>query len=168
MCAKLFKLTVVTPDKCFFKDLPVLSVGAFGSEGYFTALPGHIPFLTDLKPGPVTYKDAENVVDTFFVSGGFVEVLPEEVTILADAAEKLHDLDAERAEKNLIKHQERLAEGRKRARLQEGDKTVKLTPEEEARIQRDKIDIVAEEAKVIREMARIKAARNRNKYPHKH
>ncbi|MDR1608756.1 MAG: ATP synthase F1 subunit epsilon [Deltaproteobacteria bacterium] len=165
MSAKEFKLTVVTPDKSFFKDVSAMAVGAIGTEGAFTALPGHVPFLTDLKPGPVWYRDLEGVVDTIFVGGGFVEVLPEKVTILADSAEKLDEIDRDRAEKAILKAQERLAAAKRQPQV---DIPANLSPEEEARLRRERIDVAIEEAALQKALARVRTAREKSKIPHKH
>jgi F-type H+-transporting ATPase subunit epsilon len=71
-------------------------------------LPSHAPLLTVLKPGEIrVVKDGE---DSFIaVSGGFMEVMPEKVTILADTAERLDEIDIERAEAALKAAQERIA-----------------------------------------------------------
>ena len=72
-------------------------VVAPGSEGELGILPRHIPLLTPLKPGVVKVRN-ENEEQFFFVSGGFLEVRPDEVTVLADAAERAEDIDESRAE----------------------------------------------------------------------
>jgi F-type H+-transporting ATPase subunit epsilon len=68
-----------------------------GSEGELGILPQHIPLLTFLKPGTVKVRN-NNDEQFFFVSGGFLEVRPDEVTVLADAAERADDIDEARAE----------------------------------------------------------------------
>jgi F-type H+-transporting ATPase subunit epsilon len=68
-----------------------------GSEGELGILPQHIPLLTFLKPGTVKVRN-NNEEQFFFVSGGFLEVRPDEVTVLADAAERADDIDEARAE----------------------------------------------------------------------
>jgi F-type H+-transporting ATPase subunit epsilon len=72
-------------------------VVAPGSEGELGILPQHIPLLTFLKPGTVKVRN-EGEEQFFFVSGGFLEVRPDEVTVLADAAERAEDIDEARAE----------------------------------------------------------------------
>ena len=72
-------------------------VVAPGSEGELGVLPHHIPLLTALAPGAVKVRnDADE--QYFFVSGGFLEVRPDQVTVLADAAERADDIDEARAE----------------------------------------------------------------------
>src|SRR6202022_3980610 len=72
-------------------------VVAPGSEGELGVLPRHIPLLTALAPGSVKVRnDGEELF--FFVSGGFLEVRPDQVTVLADTAERAEDIDEARAE----------------------------------------------------------------------
>src|SRR5260370_1338009 len=79
-------------------------VVAPGSEGELGVLPRHVPLLTPLAAGTVKVRnDGEELF--FFVGGGFLEGRPDQVTVLADAAERPADIDEARAE-----------EGRQRAR----------------------------------------------------
>src|SRR3984893_4452266 len=72
-------------------------VVAPGSEGELGVLPRHIPLLTALAPGSVKVRnDGEELF--FFVAGGFLEVRPDQVTVLADSAERAEDIDESRAE----------------------------------------------------------------------
>ncbi len=82
-------------------------VVAPGVEGELAVLPHHAPLLTSLKPGEVLVRnDGE---ETYIaVSGGFLEVMPDKVTILADAAERAEEIDEQRAEEALRRAQERL------------------------------------------------------------
>ena len=72
-------------------------VVAPGSQGELGILPRHIPLLTPLKAGAVKVRN-DNDEQFFFVSGGFLEVRPDQVTILADTAERAEDIDESRAE----------------------------------------------------------------------
>ena len=85
MAEKLF-LEVVTPQKAVVSE-EVEMVVAPGTEGEFGALKGHTTFLTSLKNGVVRYKDAAGKEHSLTVTGGFAEVLPDKVTILAESAE---------------------------------------------------------------------------------
>ncbi|WP_017429144.1 F0F1 ATP synthase subunit epsilon [Vreelandella jeotgali] len=78
----------------------VEQVIAAGSAGDLGILPGHTPLLTSLKPGPVRVKIEGGDEENFFVSGGFMEVQPDVVTILADSAIRAHDLDEKAAEES--------------------------------------------------------------------
>jgi F-type H+-transporting ATPase subunit epsilon len=72
-------------------------VVAPGSQGELGILPRHIPLLTPLAAGAVTVRN-DNDEQFFFVSGGFLEVRPDQITILADSAERAEDIDESRAE----------------------------------------------------------------------
>lgn len=81
-----------------------------GQEGELGILPHHIPLLTPLKTGAIKVEN-DGQEQFFFVSGGFLEVRPDQVTVLADAAERAEDIDEARAEE--ARHRaERLMEER--------------------------------------------------------
>jgi len=104
--SKKLLLEIVTPDrKVLSQDVDY--VGAPGALGEFGVLPNHIPFLSALGIGNLYYKD-EGKTHYVFVSGGFAEVSPEKVTILAEAAEKATDIDTERARKAQERAQQRM------------------------------------------------------------
>jgi F-type H+-transporting ATPase subunit epsilon len=84
---------------------------ATGADGELGILPNHAPLLTTLKPGPLRI-DSEGKSEEIFVGGGFLEVLPERVTVLADVAERAQDISEERAEASRKAIQERLSEAR--------------------------------------------------------
>jgi F-type H+-transporting ATPase subunit epsilon len=72
-------------------------VVAPGSEGELGILPHHMPLLTSLKVGTIkVVNDGQD--QFFFVSGGFLEVRPDQITVLADSAERAEDIDEARAE----------------------------------------------------------------------
>ena len=71
-------------------------VFATGSLGELGIAPGHTPLLTGLAPGPVRVQNGDQE-ETFFCSGGFVEVQPDMVTILSDTAERADSLDESEA-----------------------------------------------------------------------
>jgi F-type H+-transporting ATPase subunit epsilon len=66
---------------------------ATGVEGEVGILPGHIPFITLLKPGTMQIKTSNGNDEMVYVSGGVLEVQPHLVTVLADTAVRAHDLD---------------------------------------------------------------------------
>ena len=68
-----------------------------GLSGYLGILPGHAPLITELAVGVITYK-ASGTTHTLSVAWGFAEVLPDKVTILAEAAERPQEIDVERAQ----------------------------------------------------------------------
>jgi F-type H+-transporting ATPase subunit epsilon len=69
-----------------------------GEEGYLGALPGHTPLLTSLKIGEIKYRIG-NAWRYLCVSWGFVEILPDRVTVLADLAEAPEEIDVEQAKR---------------------------------------------------------------------
>lgn len=101
------KLEIVTAERVVYsEDIDMLV--APGEDGELGILPRHAPLLTTLKPGEIRVgKDGEETY--MFVSGGFLEVLGNTVTILANAAEQADDIDIDRAEIALQRAQERLA-----------------------------------------------------------
>lgn len=88
---------IVSAEKQLFSGL-VEMVVASGSEGDLGILPGHAPLLTGLKPGPVRIIKQGGEEEVFYVNGGFLEVQPKVVTVLADAAARAHDMDEAAAE----------------------------------------------------------------------
>jgi len=71
----------------------VTMISATGSLGELGIMPGHAPLLTGIRPGPVRLKLDDGEEEVFFASGGFLEVQPGVVTILADTAARAEDLD---------------------------------------------------------------------------
>jgi len=107
MAEKLF-LEVVTPQKSLISEEADI-VMAPGSEGEFGALKGHTTFLSSLKVGTLRYKDARGQERYVFINGGFAEVLPSKITILAESAERRKDIDLKRAQKAKDRAEKRLA-----------------------------------------------------------
>jgi len=108
MAKELF-LEVVTPQSAIVSEEAQIVV-APGSEGEFGALKGHTTFLTSLKVGTLRYKDANGKERFLFINGGFAEVLPNKVTILAESAERRQDIDVQRATGARERAEKRLAE----------------------------------------------------------
>ncbi len=134
------KLTIelVTPERHVLAEEDVDVVIAPGIEGELAVLPQHAPLVTELRPGVIVLRRAGEE-EILAVSGGFLEVLGDTVTVLADTSERSDDIDLERAQ-----------EARDRA-LEAMDMT--MTPSEvlEARIT------------LLRALARIRAARRRRR-----
>jgi F-type H+-transporting ATPase subunit epsilon len=107
--AQNIKLSIVTPEKEVVSDDAQI-VMAPGSVGEFGVLSGHTPFLTSLKIGSVRYTDGKGKEHKVFVNGGFAEVLPDKVTILAESAERMEDIDAKRAEAAKARAEKRIAD----------------------------------------------------------
>ena len=105
------RLEVVTPEKEVVNDMAQI-VMAPGSLGEFGVLSGHTPFMTSLNTGAIHYRDESGKDQYVFVSGGFAEALPDKVTVLAESAEKMEDIDPQRAKEAMQRAEERLAETR--------------------------------------------------------
>lgn len=100
-------LEIVTPDRALVRE-EVDEVVVPGSEGYLGILPGHAPLLATLKVGELWYRVGQEK-HYLAIAFGFVEVLPDRVTILAQMAEKAHEIDVARAEAAKRRAEERLA-----------------------------------------------------------
>lgn len=97
--AMTFHCDVVSAEQEIFSGLVELLV-ANGSEGELGLTYGHSPLLTRLKPGPVRLKTQKGEEEIFYVSGGFLEVQPHVVTVLADTALREDDMDEAAAQKS--------------------------------------------------------------------
>lgn len=134
-----FRLEIVTAEKMVFSD-EVTALLAWGVEGQLGILPHHAPLMTMLQPGDLMIrKDREE--EYLAVTGGFLEVRPDKVIILADACERADEIDVARAE-----------EAKKRA--QETMKAAPLT-----------VDAASAEAALRRSLARLKVAERRRRKP---
>lgn len=131
------KLEIVTAEGTVFAD-DVNEVVAWGIEGQLGILPHHVPLMTMLQPGDLLIKK-DNEEHYLAISGGFLEVRPDKVIILADACERAEEIDIERAEA-----------ARRRA-----DEILKTKPPD--------VDTAAAEAALRRSLARIKAAEKRRR-----
>ena len=100
-------LEVITGERLLMRREDVDEVIAPGSLGELGILPHHAPLITALQPGELRVK-AGGGEDDFFISGGFLEVHSDQVTVLADAAERDSDIDLERAEAARQRARERL------------------------------------------------------------
>ena len=131
------RLEIVTAERSIYSG-EVNAVIAPGIEGQLGILPYHAPLMTMLQPGGLCIrKDGE---ETFIaISGGFLEVLQNRVTILADTAERVEEIDITRAE-----------EAKRRA-------------QEQLRLRPPGADLVAAEAALRRSLARLKVAERRKR-----
>ena len=133
------KFEIVTAERVVYSD-EVDVVIAPGIEGQLAILPNHAPLLTMLQPGDLTVRK-EGEEQYIFVSGGFLEVMQNRVTVLADTAERAEEIDISLAE-----------EARRRA-------------EESLKLRTAQVDLAAAEAALKRAMMRIKVAERRRKKP---
>ena len=133
--AEKFKLTIVTPDREFFnEDVDMVEFNT--TEGEIGIYKGHIPLTVIVKPGILTITQGETVKNAA-LHAGFVQILPEEVTILAEIIEWPGEIDEERAKAARERAESRLNNG--------GD-----------------VDVVRAEAALMRAIARINAAQLRS------
>lgn len=127
-----FALEVVTPERVAYSG-PVSSLQAPGSEGSFGVLAGHIPLLTALQIGRLRFVEEGGSEVQMAVSGGFVEVGRTQVAVLAEAAERLEEIDIERAKASRRRAEERLA-----------------------RVQEEQVDVARAQAALARAVNRIR------------
>lgn len=133
------KFEIVTAERVIYSD-DVDIVVAPGIEGQLGILPGHAPLMTMLQPGEMLVrKDGEEVA--MFVSGGFLEVMGNRVTVLADVAERVDEIDVDRAEA---------------ARCRAEDRIKACSAE---------ADLTRAEAALRRSLVRLKIAERRRKKP---
>ena len=90
------KLEIVTPEKLVLSD-DVDLVLAWGLEGQLGILPHHAPLMTILQPGDLVFRKGGKE-EALTISGGFLEVRPDKVVVLADACERAEEIDVARAE----------------------------------------------------------------------
>jgi len=134
-----FRLEIVTAERMIFSD-DVSAVIAWGVEGQLGILPHHAPLMTMLQPGDLMIrKDKEE--EFLVISGGFLEVRPDKVIILADSCERVDEIDIARAE-----------EAKRRAQ-----ETMKAAPLS--------ADAAAAEAALRRSLARLKVAERKRRKP---
>jgi len=88
--AESVNFELVSPERLVLSTL-ARSVTVPGAAGYFTVMGSHAPLLTTIRPGFVTVIDTRDVADVYFVSGGFADVSPAGMTILADEARPAAD-----------------------------------------------------------------------------
>ncbi len=113
----------------------VTQIEAPGTIGGLGIRPGHAPLLTGIQPGPVKLVMEDGEEDIFFASGGYIEIQPGHVTILADSAERAEDLD-----EALAKEAEEAAERARTDQASDVDFSVVAAQLAHARAQQRTID----------------------------
>lgn len=98
------RVKLVTPERVLFEHT-VEAVELPAKNGYFEVLYGHAPLVAELGAGDVTLHGTPEGTQRYNVNWGFVEVLPERVTILATDALKPAEIDVPRAEEQLARGQ---------------------------------------------------------------
>ena len=131
------RVDVVTAEKVVFSD-DVDIVVAPGVQGELGVLPHHTPLMTTLQPGELRMRKGGEEF-SLAISGGFLEVRPDRIIILADAAERAEEIDIARAESAKARARERLTHP---------------TPD---------VDLSVAEAALSRSLARIRVAEKRRR-----
>jgi F-type H+-transporting ATPase subunit epsilon len=104
-----YPLRVVSVERSLFEG-EVEFIIANGADGELGVLARHAPLMTILKPGPLRIQETIGGPEQLlFVGGGFLEVLPDRVTVLADVAEHADEISIEKAEEARRRAQEKLA-----------------------------------------------------------
>ena len=101
-------LEIVTPDRALLRE-EVDEVVVPGNQGEFGVLPGHTPLLSTLKIGELWYRQGQEK-HYLAIAFGFVEVLPDRVTVLAQVGERAQEIDVQRAERAKQRAEQRLAQ----------------------------------------------------------
>jgi F-type H+-transporting ATPase subunit epsilon len=104
------KLEIVTVERLLYSG-EVDMVVAPGADGVMGILPHHAPLLTSLKFGELVVRKAGEEDLAFAIGGGFMEVQPDKVTVLADAAERAEEINVDRATAARDRAKERLEAG---------------------------------------------------------
>ena len=92
---------LVSPEKLIFND-KVGMVIVPGKEGDIGVLPGHSKLLSSLRPGRVmVYGEDKNLLKSFFLTGGFVEINPEKCIVLAEDIDEINNIDKSLVEKEI-------------------------------------------------------------------
>jgi F-type H+-transporting ATPase subunit epsilon len=112
------KVDIVTAERVVYSEEGVDEVVAPGIEGELTVLPQHAPLLTMIKPGVMRIVKGGDDIE-MAITGGFLEVRDDRVTILADAAERAEDIDTVRAEEARRSAERRLDERESKVELVE-------------------------------------------------
>ena len=105
----MIKLSIVTPERSLVNE-QVDELQIPGADGYLGVLPGHAPLFTELKVGELSYRKG-NTWTSLAVAWGFAEVLPDQVRVLAETAERGQEIDLERATRAKERAEQRLSKG---------------------------------------------------------
>ena len=89
-------LEILTPDKILIRE-EIDEITVPTTSGYITVLPEHVPLLTQVQSGEITIRN-NGSVENFAITGGFMEVLENKITILGDYAVRSNDIEIAKAE----------------------------------------------------------------------
>ena len=107
---RLLRVDIVAPDKRVFQGY-AKNLRAPGADGNFQILYNHAPMISSLNVGPLILTLADTEKASFATSGGFIEVIGNIVTVLAETAEPASDIDTDRAQKAEQRALKRLSKG---------------------------------------------------------
>ncbi len=110
------RLEIITAERIVLTEEMVESVRVPGADGVVGILPRHAPLMTALAPGELIMRKGEEE-ESFFVTGGFLEVRDNQVAVLADASERAEEIDIARAEEARHRAEEALSEKKDGAEL---------------------------------------------------
>ena len=110
------RLEIITAERIVLTEEMVESVRVPGADGVVGILPRHAPLMTTLAPGELIMRKGEEE-ESFFVTGGFLEVRDNQIAVLADASERAEEIDIARAEEARHRAEEALSEKRDGAEL---------------------------------------------------
>ncbi len=133
------KVEIVTAERVVYSEEGVKQLVAPGADGELTVLPQHAAFITTLMPGELRIAKGGDEEEAMMITGGFLEVRNDRVVILADAAERVEEIDIARAE-----------EARRQA-------------EEAIREQRDLGSLAQTQASLQRALVRLRVAQKRGR-----
>jgi len=131
------RLEIITAEREVFAD-DVNVVVAPGTEGQLGILPHHAPLITMLNPGELLIRK-DNEETYMAITGGFIEVRPDKVIVLADACERAEEIDIARAE------------------------AAKSRAEEQLKTPVEKVDAARAEAALRRSLVRLQVAERRRR-----
>src|SRR5438132_13949482 len=100
MADRTFTLDIVTPDRVVVRDTAT-ALFAPGVLGSFGVLPNHAPMLAELKTGELRFRRDTGREERLALSGGFLQIFDNSVTVLADSAERAEEIDVDRARRAL-------------------------------------------------------------------
>ncbi len=108
MADNAFKLRIISPERTFYEG-DVIMLECRTTEGEIGILKNHVPLTAVLAPGVARIRESDAIVKAALISG-FIEILQDEVTVLAEIAEWPDEIDLKRAEEAKIRAERRLQE----------------------------------------------------------
>lgn len=106
---RTFSIDIVTPDRVVLSDRAV-ALQAPGVCGSFGVLVNHAPLLSELETGELRFRRENGQEFRLAVSGGFLQVFDNKITVLADTAERAEEIDTERARQALERAKRELSQ----------------------------------------------------------